>query len=700
MKLNIKKLIILVFLINIFISYNYIYSANTDYNLALKYFYNSELDKSLNALKKVHDEPSKYFLQSLIYLNKKKLNYALKNINKYKPPTYALKEYKRYQIFRIYLKANNYKKTEKILSKIESKDKNKYLKIKARLDLAWHYLVQKKLIESGQVGAGLLKYKDKKGIYPLILKFWVEYEVQKRNLDNAMHYYGILLRKFPQEDSDLKIWRKMIESFHYKIEIQDCFQEVGENLEYINNLYKNGFYVRAEKQIKYVQQAYPKFSGISELYKLLGLIYYKQYRYGKAIPFLKNALHFNEYPSKEKEMRYFLGKSYQKMFGEYKSIREFLRIVEHRSEAPYEAEALYEICSYFRIKGPYKKYKKYFEIFQNEYEWSHAFKKYVFEKKWQQMARLEDNQEKIKAFKKILPGRVHRAVAKFYEGEFIYTDSLRNKDAYLWEGIRKFPIDYYVHETLKEILYKNKEKDLRRNIYKFNGDISKYADFYRCGLGEGAIEEINYRIGENESPMLGLIYAKTSLYASIDKPKLAIDTIEHRFDFFDLHYGKFPYRFLKLYYPKKFWGLVSKYSDKYNVKPFLVESIIKKESSFLIKSNSRSGALGLMMVSPEIARDVAYSLGKAWQGEKMLFIPENNIMFGTYYLSWLQQYFKNKMIYMLSGYNVGPNITRKWIGKLSTNHVEEFMGKVKFPEAKEYIYEVKNNYLIYNFLYN
>ncbi len=122
---------------------------------------------------------------------------------------------------------------------------------------------------------------------------------------------------------------------------------------------------------------------------------------------------------------------------------------------------------------------------------------------------------------------------------------------------------------------------------------------------------------------------------------------------------------------------VEKASQKYGVDRDLIMAVIKQESDFDSKSVSGAGAMGLMQLMPDTARELGvsdpYNIGENVEG-------------GTKYLkSLLSMYANNKQL-ALAAYNAGP-------GTLQNRGVTDVSGVSKLPyETRDYVNKVMKYY--------
>ena len=113
---------------------------------------------------------------------------------------------------------------------------------------------------------------------------------------------------------------------------------------------------------------------------------------------------------------------------------------------------------------------------------------------------------------------------------------------------------------------------------------------------------------------------------------------------------------------------------QYQVEPQLIKAIIQAESDFDHRAVSRRGALGLMQLMPDTARELHVANP---------FNPRENIDGGTRYLRQILDSFNGNLTLSLAAYNAGPGLVTR-IGAVP-----------EIPETQQYVTKVIRQYKEY-----
>jgi len=122
---------------------------------------------------------------------------------------------------------------------------------------------------------------------------------------------------------------------------------------------------------------------------------------------------------------------------------------------------------------------------------------------------------------------------------------------------------------------------------------------------------------------------------------------------------------------KKYDRFIQDIAEKYGVDAPLIHSIILAESNYNEFAISSKGAVGLMQLMPETAKDY---------GVENLYSPTENIKGGVRYLKDLMNYYNYNRDLYLAAYNAGPEAVKK------------YGGVPPYPETIRYINKVNAFY--------
>ena len=158
----------------------------------------------------------------------------------------------------------------------------------------------------------------------------------------------------------------------------------------------------------------------------------------------------------------------------------------------------------------------------------------------------------------------------------------------------------------------------------------------------------------------------------------------------------------RMVYPQKYSEYVTKYAQLYNVPEDVIYATIKVESSFDPEAISIAGARGLMQMLPSTFEWLTTDehLGENLT-PNLLYDPEVNIRYGTYYLKYLYTKFNYNWDTACAAYNGGEGNVSKWLedDKYSDGEGNLTGFPKSFSETKNYVKKIRQAREMYIKLY-
>lgn len=139
---------------------------------------------------------------------------------------------------------------------------------------------------------------------------------------------------------------------------------------------------------------------------------------------------------------------------------------------------------------------------------------------------------------------------------------------------------------------------------------------------------------------------------------------------------------------------INSISKQTGVESALIFSIIKAESKFNKNAESSAGAVGLMQIKLTSANYIAELDGNEKLIKEDLFIPQNNIFYGTKYLAYLINKFKNIDV-AICAYNAGETNVRQWLSNSQYSSDGITLQTIPFAETEKYLKKVNFNFSVY-----
>jgi soluble lytic murein transglycosylase len=155
----------------------------------------------------------------------------------------------------------------------------------------------------------------------------------------------------------------------------------------------------------------------------------------------------------------------------------------------------------------------------------------------------------------------------------------------------------------------------------------------------------------------------------------------------------------QLMYPLAYRALVEKHGALGKNPTYYLYTIMQKESAYNPHDVSYADAIGLLQMIPPTSRRVAEHVGVPYTDD-ILYDPDGNIRFGSWYIGHLLQKFKGQIALGAGSYNAGPAAMIRWIEKQGDRSLDEFIELCSYTQTREYMKKVHEIYSRYLYLYD
>ena len=141
-------------------------------------------------------------------------------------------------------------------------------------------------------------------------------------------------------------------------------------------------------------------------------------------------------------------------------------------------------------------------------------------------------------------------------------------------------------------------------------------------------------------------------------------------------------------------------ASREGIAPNVIYGMMREESCFDHDVVSRAGAVGLMQLMPDTAREIARRLDLAPGAGDKLGDPVVNVSIGSWYAADLLKEGDGSVVWMLAAYNAGPGAVRRWFepgvgGEAAIDAVET----IDYKETRGYVKRVVESANVYQALY-
>jgi soluble lytic murein transglycosylase len=155
-------------------------------------------------------------------------------------------------------------------------------------------------------------------------------------------------------------------------------------------------------------------------------------------------------------------------------------------------------------------------------------------------------------------------------------------------------------------------------------------------------------------------------------------------------------RDLDLRFPTPFRDEVLLNAQTYDLDPWLIYGVARRESAFNIEARSTAGALGLMQLLPTTARYQSKLLGVDRPSRTELLTSEKNLFLGSAYLNTMLQRFNGNQVLATAAYNAGPRRINSYIPKSTQVPADVWIDTLPIKETRAYVRAVLAYSIIFN----
>ena len=199
---------------------------------------------------------------------------------------------------------------------------------------------------------------------------------------------------------------------------------------------------------------------------------------------------------------------------------------------------------------------------------------------------------------------------------------------------------------------------------------------------------------------LGMQFMLADLYVQGGEPFSASNVLQRKFRQFVRHGGSnVPHRFWEILFPLNDWDIIRTESERHQIDPYLIASIIRQESGFEPTTVSNADAIGIMQIMPAEAASIAAAAGLPAPTREQLFDPRINIAIGVAEYSQKLAAEHGNPILAIAAYNAGEEPVGRWIAQTPIDDEDLFVESIPFAETRLYVKTVSRNRYEYRRIY-
>jgi soluble lytic murein transglycosylase len=138
-------------------------------------------------------------------------------------------------------------------------------------------------------------------------------------------------------------------------------------------------------------------------------------------------------------------------------------------------------------------------------------------------------------------------------------------------------------------------------------------------------------------------------------------------------------------FPLEYSALAESKARSNQIDPSWVMGLMRSESAMAQDAMSSAGAMGLMQVMPQTARQLAKRHTLAYSGKQQLLQPDINVNFGTVFLRELLDRYNENQVLASGAYNAGPHVVDRWMRDRTVSDPAIWIDTLPYYETRDYI---------------
>lgn len=143
------------------------------------------------------------------------------------------------------------------------------------------------------------------------------------------------------------------------------------------------------------------------------------------------------------------------------------------------------------------------------------------------------------------------------------------------------------------------------------------------------------------------------------------------------------------------WRFPSAFNDnfreaatRFELDPWLLMAVARRESGFQSQARSPAGAVGLMQLMPDTARRMATALQTGAPALEELLRADTSIELGSAYLNYLLERYDGHRLKALAAYNAGPHNVDRWLPEEEPVPFDVWIESITYHETRDYVQAV------------